>query len=80
MFYFIFKMNIVCYCSEERYKVTGWFRLNILFSFTFFCINLLEKLVPDFYTFLIKVLLQNKITFIFSRPFGYRMTRIKGHS
>ena len=31
---------------------------------------------PDFYTFPIKVILQNKTTFTFSGPFDYRMTRI----
>ena len=78
--YFIFKISIVCYCSKERYKVTEWFRWNILFTFTFFCINLLHKLVADFYTFPVKVILQSKITFTFSGPFDYRMTRIRGHS
>ena len=80
MLYFIFKISIVCYCSEERYKVTEWFTQNILFTITFFCINLLHKLVPNFYSFPIKVILQNKITFTYSGPFDYRITRIRGYS
>ena len=55
--YFIFK-SVLFVTVQKRYKVTEWFRWNILFTFTFFCINLLHKLVADFYTFPVKVIIE----------------------